>query len=393
MNNTMNACIACGGNTGSSVLKTPPLPVDTNRLWSSGEDARSAHKMEIDLTHCEHCDHLYNRTYDASLLHYEESYENSLLFSPRFLRYAEELADRLLSNYELHGKRVIEVGGGRGDFLRVLCSRGENEGMSFDPSYTPSPDEEIPPYLTFVNDYFTEKSAHHEADLILCRHVLEHLPNARDLIEMLRRSIGNRKIVVYFEVPNAEEMLRSGMIWDVIYTHCSYFTRDSLVRLFTDAGFIVHSVHEEFGGQFLAVEAGTTPLSASTGKAWNGRRTTFREEAQEFESTFTLGVERWRTQLERLAAESKRTVLWGAGAKAVTFLNLLDPSGDAISHVVDVNPRKSGRFIAGTGHEIIEPNNLKELQPSEIIVMNPAYRAEIHSMLAADGLQSEIAVA
>jgi hypothetical protein len=45
-------------------------------------------------------------------------------------------------------------------------------------------------------------------------------------------------------------------------------------------------------------------------------------------------------------------VLWGAGTKAVGFLNMLDIfSGDGIKYVVDVNPRKSGRFVPRTARK------------------------------------------
>jgi hypothetical protein len=38
---------------------------------------------------------------------------------------------------------------------------------------------------------------------------------------------------------------------------------------------------------------------------------------------------------------------------------------------------KWGRFIAGSGQEIIEPSALRELRPDVIVLMNPIYREEI----------------
>jgi hypothetical protein len=83
----------------------------------------------------------------------------------------------------------------------------------------------------------------------------------------------------------------------------------------------------------------------------------------------------------------------GAGAKAVTFLNITDPAGSAISHVVDVNARKAGRFLAGSGQEIIEPSAVRELRPEVIVLMNPSYREEICSAVCALGLDLEFLVA
>jgi hypothetical protein len=42
---------------------------------------------------------------------------------------------------------------------------------------------------------------------------------------------------------------------------------------------------------------------------------------------------------------------------------MVDPAGDGISHIVDVNPRKTGWFVPGSGQKIVEPNALRELGP------------------------------
>ncbi len=72
--------------------------------------------------------------------------------------------------------------------------------------------------------------------------------------------------------------------------------------------------------------------------------------------------------------------LWGAGAKGVAFLNLLDDSM-AIDHVVDVNPRKAGRHVPGTGHRIDTPDSLRGHDVRSVLIMNPAYEREISNEL------------
>ena len=69
------------------------------------------------------------------------------------------------------------------------------------------------------------------------------------------------------------------------------------------------------------------------------------------------------------------------------------PGRNDISHVVDVNPRKTGRFIGGSGQEIIAPSAVRELRPDVVVVMNPIYREEIGSILRSLGLDSELLVA
>jgi hypothetical protein len=72
---------------------------------------------------------------------------------------------------------------------------------------------------------------------------------------------------------------------------------------------------------------------------------------------------------------------------------MVDPTRDIISHIIDLNPRKSGCFVPGTGHEIVEPRALQELRPDEVLIMNAIYRDEINSMLLALGLDPIVLVA
>jgi Methyltransferase domain len=235
---TSQPCIVCASPNIVPILEIPAIPTDTIRLWSSLAAACSALKARMGLTYCEDCGHLFNRHYDNDLVDYETDYENSQMFSPRFRRYAEELSDRLITTYHLHQKDIVEIGGGRGDFLRIICDRGNNNGVSFGPSYRPAAGDSVPVNVRFVTDYYTAKYAAAPANLIVCRHVLEHFWEPRTLIDTVRQAVGDRKdLVVYFEVPNGEFILREQMFWEIIFQHPSYFTQSSLASCSRCAGF------------------------------------------------------------------------------------------------------------------------------------------------------------
>jgi len=392
---TSPPCIVCGSPNIVPIFEIPALPADTIRLWSSRAAACSAPKAPMGLTYCENCGHLFNRCYDDNLVDYEADYENSQMFSPRFRRYAEELSDRLIATYNLRQKDIVEIGGGRGDFLRIICDRGYNNGVSFGPSYRPAAGDDVPGNVRFVTDYYTAKYAAVPANLIVCRHVLEHFWEPRPLIDTVRQAVGDRKdLVVYFEVPNGEFILRKQIFWELIYQHPSYFTQSSLAKLFTMCGFEVRDIQESFGSQFLAIEAFAPAHGAILDRdSFCENKSNTAALGRALSAAFSEKVASWRDRLERLHNKGQRIVAWGAGAKAVTFLNVVDPVGSLISHVVDINPRKTGRFVPGSGQEIVEPNSLKELHPDVIILMNEIYRDEIASHIAGLGLNPEFLVA
>ena len=88
----------------------------------------------------------------------------------------------------------------------------------------------------------------------------------------------------------------------------------------------------------------------------------------------------------------EHAVVWGAGAKGVTFLNGTDPDATLIDRIVDVNPRKQGKFVPCSGQQVIQPEELAAAPPSLVIVMNGLYTDEIKQTLDRLGLAAELAV-
>jgi hypothetical protein len=61
-------------------------------------------------------------------------------------------------------------------------------------------------------------------------------------------------------------------------------------------------------------------------------------------------------------------------------LNLVGQHGE-IDYVVDINPRKQGMYLTGSGQQIVPPAFLQEYQPNVVLVMNPVYLDEIRHTL------------
>ena len=56
---------------------------------------------------------------------------------------------------------------------------------------------------------------------------------------------------------------------------------------------------------------------------------------------------------------------------------------------MDINPRKQGMYVAGTGQQIVPPEFLKYYQPDVVIVMNPIYESEIRQIIEGLGPRVE----
>lgn len=387
-------CPTCGSTQIRTVIELPAVPVLCNQLLPTRAEALRAPMGGMTLAFCSACGHVFNAAFDPAQLVYTQSYENSLHFSPSFQRFAEELADTLIGRYDLHGKHIIDLGCGKGDFLKLMCARGANMGTGFDPSYVPDPADDDPSSrVRFVREFYSERHTSYPVDLISCRHVLEHIHDPRGFVAGLRRSVGDRETTaIYFEVPNVLYTLRDMGIWDLIYEHCSYFSAGSLTQLFASAGFDVHAVGESFGGQYLGLEA--HPSNREQG-GWPpdvpdpSAMTTL---VEQFAARYREKLGAWEQNLHKLHREGKRAVLWGGGSKGVTFLNAVG-AGNQVDVMVDINPRKEGLHVPGTGQKIVDPGYLLTSPPEVIVVMNPLYLDEIRKQVEAMGLKAEVFVA
>lgn len=376
-------CPVCDSTDVRECIRVADIPIYCNVTYQSKETAENAALGAIDLAFCCRCSHLFNSAFETALIDYRVEYENALHHSAHFLSYADTLSDDLILQYNLRGKNLVEIGSGPGHFLALLCDKGNNCGIGFDPSYLEKKsDENISRRVKILSGHFRLEQNHPAIDLLCCRHVLEHvhqpIPLLREIHTKLRESIP-----VYFEVPNAMYTLSDLGIWDLIYEHCGYFTDLSIRHAFERSGYSVTKVDQSFGNQFLGMHArkeqnqGTKdfemhvpdePLTHITKLMMN-----FREQ-------YWLKVEYWKDTLDFMQSRGETAAVWGAGSKGVSFCNIMGQFS-CISYLIDINPNKQGRHIAGTGHRICAPEHLLQQSVDVIIVLNSLYTSEVQIQL------------
>ena len=69
-----------------------------------------------------------------------------------------------------------------------------------------------------------------DADLVVLRHVLEHVPKPYDFLAMLKTIFGQAKI--YIEVPSYDWIVANKTFFDITYEHVNYFSQRALKQLF-----------------------------------------------------------------------------------------------------------------------------------------------------------------
>ncbi len=385
-------CPNCGCAGMQPFYVAEGVPVNSCLLVPTLDEALTFPKGNICLGFCAACGFISNLLFDARLLTYSAQYEETQGFSPRFNAFAESLARRLIDRYDLHGKSVLEIGCGKGEFLALLCEIGNNSGIGIDPAYVPGRiSHAAESRIRFITDFYSDGYANLEADFVCCRHTLEHIHPTREFLLSVRRSLAGRKdTIVFFEVPDVQRVLQELAFWDVYYEHCSYFSLGSLARLFRSCGFEVLDLAKDFDDQYVLIETRLSgdepPLSP---REQEDDRIALARDVSYFETHLAAKLDQWREQLHDVVDSGQRAVLWGSGSKAVAYLNSLNVV-DEIEFVVDINPFKHGKYLAGSGHLVVPPEFLQDYRPDVVIVMNPIYVDEITAQLQSLGVPARV---
>ncbi len=378
MSRSMHHCPICDNARTTMFLQREPVAVHQNLLVSDELSARKLARGRLVMRACGRCGLMFNAAFDPTLMDYSAAYDNTQTWSPTFERHTQDLVDLLLSGHGLRNSRIVEVGCGKGTFLeRLVADPGNgNRAIGFDPSYV-GQEVRCDGRLRFEKRFFDETCTDVTADVVLCRHVIEHIQQPLDLLKSVRQALNNSpNALVCFETPCARWILEHRVIWDLFYEHCSIFTAESLAAAFDQTGFRVETVRHVFGGQYLWLEARPDGDSHAQRHPVAG----FAELAASFGRSEQALRESWRASVADWSKQGK-VVLWGAGAKGVTFANLIDPARQHIAAVVDLNPHKAGHYLPGSAHPIIAPDDLPDFAASFALVLNPNYFQEIQSHL------------
>jgi len=367
------------------------IPVHSCLMFDDPQEAKAYSCRDLSLGLCKKCGFISNITFDPTMRAYGGQCEDQQAFSPRFRVFQAELIDRLIERYDLRNKDVLEIGCGKGDFLVDLCAAGNNRGIGIDPAcVSQRMADRSGDRVRFITDYYSEAYAHLKCDFLCCRHTLEHIPPVDEFVSMVRNAIGKRlDTVIFFDLPAMERVLHESAFWDIYYEHCSYFAMGSMARLFRRNRFDIIELTTDYDNQYLTLLARPVDHPTKPAFAEENDLADIIQRVDRFSKNVTSAINAWRGRLNDLSRQRKRVAIWGSGSKCVSFLSALGESDQSIT-VVDINPYRHGKYIAGSGMQVMAPDALRTFQPHVVFVMNPIYRQEIQQDLEAMGVTAEL---
>jgi hypothetical protein len=224
-------------------------------------------------------------------------------------------------------------------------------------------------------------AGHGRADVVVARHCAAHNADAHSLVEGARRMLAGNGVFA-MENAYALETVVNCEIAQIYHEHMFYFYARPIQRLFEAHGLdlvdlMPTPVH---GGSmvFFGAPAGSRPVQPVVEETIARERLLIGRATLDALAAYP---ETWRREVralvDRLRAGGATIALYGASAKAATFVNVVGLTADDIVGCADSTEIKVGRYIPGPNIIIRSEQELIDEAPDYFMITAWNYTDEI----------------
>lgn len=355
----INKCRVCSRDFFSKpILQYSNMPAAAQN-FPDADNLQKDHGIDLDIWQCSGCGLV--QISNEPVPYYKQVIRASSI--------SEEMKDfrikqftEFLKKYSLTGKKVVEIGCGRGEYLSLMKQSGaltygiedsqesvvfcKKSGLNVTKGYIEKPDDKI-------------KNTPFDAFFIL--NFLEHFPNPNSALKGICNNLTDDGIGMV-EVPNFDMILRKKIFSEFITDHLFYFTKDTLRSTLTINGFEVIECNELFHDYIIsAIVRKRKQLDISV--------------FYKYQTKIKNGLEKYINRFGK-----NKTAVWGAGHQALAIISLTNLS-NKVKYVIDSAIFKQGKYTPGTHIPIVSPDSLNNDPVDAIIVITGGYSNEVAKII------------
>ena len=269
---------------------------------------------------------------------------------------------------------VVDIGGNDGSLLKEF--RKENKSphyVNVDCSKSFIEDNESAG-IEYVNEYFNEDTQlEHKAELITSTNVFQHTEPIRSFVRGVENNLTCNGIWC-LEFPYILTTLADDNYDQVYHEHVYYYCLKNIADLVEQEGMRVINVsyHDMHAGtlRVLSVKNSSIRQPDSTILSFlNLERTLTEEYCVKWGQRAQEKIKEFQWFIHDKLNKGKIIFGFGAAAKGCVFLNSCEITDDMIPFIIDDTPFKQGKFVPGTGIEVISRSILKTQQPDYILIL------------------------
>lgn len=385
-------CILCGQTLeGTKLMEFKGMP-------ASAQDIPDEHEVKEDkgITLCLHqCRTCGLVQFDCEPVSYYRDVIRSGGYSTTMTDLRTRQYRHLIDTYHLEGKKFLEVGCGRGEFLKVLtkfpvraygvehsqvlADTAAEDGLHVVQGFTENPD--------------TVLGKHGPYDVFLSFNFLEHQPRPGVMLDCIRNNLTEEGMGL-ITVPSLEYILQYHGYYELLRDHIAYYTFDTLRYLLESHGFEVLE-QETVNRDTLSVivkkrkdqdenQQRNKGLPTARERAFDGLTGSEKETAPIDISGLAHSLTDIQSQIaslcSRLKEKGKSLALWGASHQGFT-LAATTVLQDHAKYIIDSAPFKQGKFAPVSHLLIAGPDYWYKESADVILIAAPGYTEEIAGII------------
>lgn len=269
---------------------------------------------------------------------------------------------KFVEGYNLKGKRIIEIGAGRGGFLKTLEEMNYNVkafGIENNSDYVEYAKKEMGVNV-FQGDpeCLYEKMKGAPYDAFVCFSYPARLINPNKMVQNIYSHLTEEGLGMVVTL-NAEHLFSPGGILEVTRDLVAYYSISTLSYLFEKNGFeILESGSEAEIYNYVIVKKRKKLLLSDYNNELDGLMTDIRR------------------YIEDRKNNGKKIAIWCAGHFSLSLISM-SKIGDYISYIIDSAPEKQGKYSPGSGVRVVAPDFFNKEPVDTIIIAGQLYIDEI----------------
>ena len=328
----------------------------------------------------------------------EEIFSEYAYFSSHsqgWLKHAEAYAEMIIPRLGLNQKsQVVEVGSNDGYLLQYFVQRSVPV-LGVEPATNVAKEaisKGIPTVIKFFGkNTSTELASQNKlADLIIGNNMISQVPNLNDFVEGLKILLKSSGVIT-LEFHHLMKLMDNRQFDTISHERFSYFSFFAIEKIFASHDLTIFDVEElpTHGGSLRIYvrhkENHSFPITVSVDQLREKERDHGLMEIENYLLFAEKVKEAKRNILDFLISvkrKKKSIVGYGAHAEAQTLLNYCGIGPDFLDYIVDRNPVKQDKFIAGVHIPIFHPDKIAETKPNYVLILPWNIKKEIMNQMS-----------
>lgn len=352
----MKKCIVCDSILHENPLLTLPNMPRTAQDLPDATQLATESGFDLNLCQCDMCGLVQ---LDCDPVPYFRDVIRAGGFTKTMVELRHQQYRHLIEDYQLQGRKFIEVGAGRGEFLSLLNEYNvQYAGIeNSDKLVEIARENGLPISKGFVEDERTVIEGG-PFDVFLSFNFLEHQPNPGGMLRGIFRNLSQVGMGL-ITVPSLEYIIENNSVYELIHDHIAYYTEETFRFVLEKNGFQVIECTRLNRDTLSAIVRKKSRMDVS---GLENAKRSLKLELNSF--------------IDPILEDGGRVAIWGASHQGLTVLSSMNLTSK-ITYVIDSAPFKQGKFTPSSHVEIVPPDRINKDPIQGIIVIAPGYSDEI----------------